>query len=659
MALDRNHTRTFSDEQLARLSAWSERRPCVTLMGEFSAGKSTLLNFLIEDNLLPTRATATELPPVWFTYGSTGHHWVTAEGDRRELDLSRLDSVPRDARYIRIYLQAEVLEHCDVIDTPGISDPNLATDSWRFAAGRSDMILWCTSATQAWRETERATWVALPERLRKHSVLVVTRADKLLTDLDKEKVARRMIRETNGLFSDMVFMATPDAVRAKADLAEQGTSPLWEASGAGHLLDVLAGRFEAIRDDRQALLRKHLGQEEPEPVAVAEPVEEPGAIQPTRVTMPTRPVRPAADGTRRTERPSGEAMEQAEDAFEGAEFANVRRLRPVPLPTDQSFVPEIEAAPAPRDPLILRDIVAPTSSEGDLEDESVETADALEEARDPSWAGDDFGAPEEAVPVDLDASVEDVIAEASADDFEADEGMTVEVAEVAAEVNVEAASDESFTPAVEDSAEEHAAELIETGHDMAPPEDVASYEDDPAPVETAVDPDDIEAVADAVDDQSYAEASDDVVEAASEMPVEADAAEETADGFVDDEDAGFESHETADADGAAVLAGEPQDDAAEDDGEALAALVRSTVTSADQDVGQPQGTASLPQAVALWRAIVAGRDVDPANQQMVEMIDELLMALGSVQSSETSADAQGDAAATERSDALAGWRRLA
>ncbi len=659
MALDRNHTRTFSDEQLARLSAWSERRPCVTLMGEFSAGKSTLLNFLIEENLLPTRATATELPPVWFTYGSTGHHWVTAEGDRRELDLSRLDSVPRDARYIRIYLQAEVLEHCDVIDTPGISDPNLATESWRFAAGRSDMILWCTSATQAWRETERATWVALPERLRKHSVLVVTRADKLLTDLDKEKVARRMIRETNGLFSDMVFMATPDAVRAKADLAEQGTSPLWEASGAGHLLDVLAGRFEAIRNDRQALLRKHLGQAEPEPVAVAEPVEEPGAIQPTRVTMPTRPVRPAAEGTRRTERPSGEAMEQAKDAFEGAEFANVRRLRPAPLSADQSFVPEVEAVPAPRDPLILRDIVAPASSESDLADESVGTADAVEDARDPSWAGDDFGTPEEAVPVDLDASGEDVIAEATTDAFEADEGAPVGDAEVAEEVIAEAASDESFTPAVEDSAEEDAADFIAAGHHMVPPADVVSHENDPAPLETADDPDVIQAVAGAVDDQTSAEASGDVAEAASEMSIEAGVAEETADGFVEDVDAGFEPHEAADADGSKFPASEPQDDAAEDDGEALAALVRSTVTSAEQDVGQPQATASLPQAVALWRAIVAARDVDPANRQMVEMIDELLMSLGSAQPSETSADAQGVSAAPERSDALAGWRRLA
>ena len=35
------------------------RVPRIALMGEFSAGKSTLLNLLIERDLIPTRATAT------------------------------------------------------------------------------------------------------------------------------------------------------------------------------------------------------------------------------------------------------------------------------------------------------------------------------------------------------------------------------------------------------------------------------------------------------------------------------------------------------------------------------------------------------------------------------------------------------------------------
>jgi hypothetical protein len=275
MAYDHAEPRIVTHPKHARLERWSQRKPCIALMGEFSAGKSTLLNFLIEENLLPTQATATELPPVWFSHGDAGSYWEDAQGQRHPLDPGELHTVPRAARYLRIFSPAEILEHCDVIDTPGISDPNLAFESWRFAIGAANMVLWCTSATQAWRETERSAWVSLPQRLRRHSVLIVTRADKLVNPIDRDKVDRRLARETAGLFSDRVFMATPDAVRAKAELVEDENSPLWEQSGAAALLDRLAERFEGIYEDRARLMSRY---------ATERPAsQEPQSVMPTRV----------------------------------------------------------------------------------------------------------------------------------------------------------------------------------------------------------------------------------------------------------------------------------------------------------------------------------------------------------------------------------------
>jgi len=257
MAHDRQQGRQVSPVAYERLKAWAERKPTIALMGEFSAGKSTLLNFLIEDNVLPTRATATEMPPVWFSHGDGGSYWVDPRGQQHPIEIDELTKVPMEARYARLFARSEVLEHCDVIDTPGISDPNLQQDSWRFAASQAQMVLWCTTATQAWRESERSVWLTLPERLRRHSILVVTRSDKLRTAEDRDKILRRMVRETTGLFNSLVFMATPDAVRAKAEMDESGTSPLWESSGAGQLLENMAHRFEGIFADRQALMARY------------------------------------------------------------------------------------------------------------------------------------------------------------------------------------------------------------------------------------------------------------------------------------------------------------------------------------------------------------------------------------------------------------------
>lgn len=257
MSYDGTQPRRVSIARYNRLKAWAERRPIVALMGEFSAGKSTLMNFLIEEDLLPTRATATELPPVWLSHGERSAHWVDADGGVHPLDLAEIRKVPIDARFIRIHATAEILEHCDIIDTPGISDPNLAVESWRYVAGQSNMVLWCSSATQAWRETERSAWLSLPERLRRNSLLVVTRADKLLTESDRQKVSRRLARETGDLFARHVFVATHDAVQAKAELAQGIESRLWAESGAETLLDALAERFEAIYEQRSALLRRY------------------------------------------------------------------------------------------------------------------------------------------------------------------------------------------------------------------------------------------------------------------------------------------------------------------------------------------------------------------------------------------------------------------
>lgn len=272
MSAEKNDARSVSLSKYKRLEDWSQRKPRLALMGEFSAGKSTLLNFLIEEEVLPTRATATELPPVWFSYGNSGSYWVGEDGDRNQITVNQLSDVPPSARYVRLFVEAEILEHCDVIDTPGISDPNLAVETWRVAAGYANMVMWCTSATQAWRQTERSAWLSLPERLRKHSILVVTRSDKLLTEQDRDKVARRMAREAEEYFAGTVFMSTPNAVQAKAELASGQETPLWNASGAGPLLDMLASRLEGIYEDKAALFSRYSvaeGQEKAQPAAPA------------------------------------------------------------------------------------------------------------------------------------------------------------------------------------------------------------------------------------------------------------------------------------------------------------------------------------------------------------------------------------------------------
>ena len=63
-----------------------------------------------------------------------------------------------------------------------------------------DMVIWCTHATQAWRQSEAAVWSMVPKRLKSKSFLLLTRMDKIIDDRDKQRVISRVRKEVGGQF---------------------------------------------------------------------------------------------------------------------------------------------------------------------------------------------------------------------------------------------------------------------------------------------------------------------------------------------------------------------------------------------------------------------------------------------------------------------------
>lgn len=247
--------RSVTAREMDRLSRWSGRKPVIALMGEFSSGKSTLLNMLVGQSILPTQVTATRLPPVWLRYGDRSPFWVDRNGDRHDVAIDDLSSVPvKEARYIRIYAISDQLEKCDLIDTPGISDPNIPTDSWINTIGYANSVLWCTHAGQAWRESERSQWEALPERLRENSLLLVTRADKIVSREDLDKINRRLQRETGDLFSAHRFISLTLALRARQG---DDSNNLWVRSGGEAFMKSLDGVISRINQKREKNLQRY------------------------------------------------------------------------------------------------------------------------------------------------------------------------------------------------------------------------------------------------------------------------------------------------------------------------------------------------------------------------------------------------------------------
>lgn len=214
------------------------RKPRIAIMGEFSSGKSTLCNVLMGARPLLEKVTATQLPPVWLSYGPDDAYTMGLDGVAYDLDLRDLEQVSLETtEHVRIFMKSDILRYCDLIDMPGISDPSMSPEVWERMAHLADGVLWCTHATQAWRQSESGVWNGFPQEMRRNSLLLITRFDKINGDADRAKVLRRVTQEVEGLFAEVYPVSLLKAMNAGDDEEK------WVESGAK---DFTTALFEII-----------------------------------------------------------------------------------------------------------------------------------------------------------------------------------------------------------------------------------------------------------------------------------------------------------------------------------------------------------------------------------------------------------------------------
>ena len=198
-----------TQKALQRIRAIAARPAVIALAGEFNSGKSSLTNRLVELDALPTDLFANTTVP-------TRLHWareltltaVTASGQRIPLDLTEL-RLEEPLTRIDVGAPGQLLKTYELVDMPGLADPDAERTGNELTALRPNALIWCTPTTQAWKETERAVWVRLPKRLKQSTILALTFADLVEDRQEIARVRARLQHEAGPFLKIIAVSAIP------------------------------------------------------------------------------------------------------------------------------------------------------------------------------------------------------------------------------------------------------------------------------------------------------------------------------------------------------------------------------------------------------------------------------------------------------------------
>ncbi|MDX2018657.1 MAG: dynamin family protein [Deltaproteobacteria bacterium] len=248
---------TARDIRDVRLPKLEQERFSLVVLGEFNRGKSTLINALIGQRLLPAAATPTTAALAELRQGETfSATAVFDDGTRLALDRSALDGYltgkvePTPAvrvDRIEIVLPATVLaNNLTIVDTPGVNDLSQQRADVTYGyLPRADAIVFLLDGTQVLSASERRF---LQERVlkaaRERLIFVVTKCD-LLDEAERADVIGFAKQELLAVVPDPTLIEVSAKRALAGDVAGSGIEALQQAIN------------RVLGDDRQRVLVEH------------------------------------------------------------------------------------------------------------------------------------------------------------------------------------------------------------------------------------------------------------------------------------------------------------------------------------------------------------------------------------------------------------------
>lgn len=211
----------------------------LVVAGEFNSGKSSFINALLGERVLPEGVTPT-----------TDRINVLRHGPEITEQL-------REAYLLERTHPAEVLREINIVDTPGTNAIiRRHEELTRDFVPRSDLVLFVTSADRPFTESER-TFLEQIREWGKKIVFIVNKIDILPRIEEREEVIRFVGENAGALLGEtpeIFAVSARQALEARGGTVESVASELWESSGFERVEDYLLNTLDQQERVRLKLL---------------------------------------------------------------------------------------------------------------------------------------------------------------------------------------------------------------------------------------------------------------------------------------------------------------------------------------------------------------------------------------------------------------------
>jgi hypothetical protein len=149
-------------------------------------------------------------------------------------------------RLIEVCLPVDVLRRLELIEVRAFPEGRPSSPSAE-AFRNVDLAVWCTLATQAWKETELAAWKRIPPGRRRRALMLVTYRDTIRREADEAKIMARLLHSSAALFSGVVILSLRDALQSLLSGDAEAAALLRAKSN----IDAAEAAISALAEDRQ------------------------------------------------------------------------------------------------------------------------------------------------------------------------------------------------------------------------------------------------------------------------------------------------------------------------------------------------------------------------------------------------------------------------